>query len=201
MFSDEKRVDLLAQTGPVLAVALFEATGQRWVFVPQEAADFGILSRCADGMKIGMMPGWFDQAARFEFAPFIRLDGGGPALRIHATMTRGPEAVAVDLLRRLVGPYEALFRQVRARAGQADAVRDTQRWVADTIADLTGAAQERRGDDINLWPDVCGVALPLRVSPGGAIELGRTAVTPEQVSAIVAGLRRADRLRPSRRAV
>ena len=75
MLSDEKRADLLAQTGPVLAVALFEATGQRWVFVPQEAADFGILSRCADGMKIGMMPGWFDQAARFEFAPFIRLDG------------------------------------------------------------------------------------------------------------------------------
>lgn len=214
MLSDEKRADLLAQTGPVLAVALFEATGQRWVFVPQEAADFGILSRCADGMKIGMMPGWFDQAARFEFAPFIRLDGiahttqslglvprGGPALRIHATMTRGPEAVAADLLRRLVGPYEALFRQVCARAGQADAARDAQRQVADTIAGLTGAAQERRGDDINLWPDVCGVALLLRVSPGGAIELGRTAVTPEQVSAIVAGLRRADRLRSSRRAV
>jgi hypothetical protein len=80
-------------------------------------------------------------------------------------------------------------------------VRDAQRQVADTIAGLTGTAQERRGDDINLWPDVCGVALPLRVSPGGAIELGRTAVTPEQVSAIVAGLRRADRLRPSRRAV
>ena len=116
-------------------------------------------------------------------------------------MTRGPEAVAADLLRRLVGPYEALFRQVCARAGQADAARDAQRQVADTIAGLTGAAQERRGDDINLWPDVCGVALPLRVSPGGAIELGRTAVTPEQVSAIVAGLRRADRLWPSRRAV
>ncbi len=38
MLSDEKRADLLAQTGPVLAVALFEATGQRWVFVPKAAA-------------------------------------------------------------------------------------------------------------------------------------------------------------------
>ncbi|MEA2731355.1 MAG: hypothetical protein QOF70_5830 [Acetobacteraceae bacterium] len=214
MLSDEKRADLLAQAGPILAVTLFEATGKRWVYVPQADPTFGILSRSADGMKIGMMPGWFEQAARFEFSPFIRIKGiahtpqslglvpsGGPSLRIHATMTRGPEAVAADLLRRLVGPYETLFREIRARAGQASEARDAQRRVADTIAGLTGAAQERRGDDINLWPDVGGLALPSRVSPGGAIELGRTAVTPEQVSAIVAGLRRADKLRPGRRGV
>ncbi len=212
MLSDERCADLLAQTGPLLAVALFEAAGRRWVYVPQGAADFGILCRCDDGMKIGMTPGWFDGAARFEFSPFILMGGiahtpqslglvprGRPTLRVHAKMTRGPDVAAADLLQRLVGPYEPHFREVCARVGRAAQAQDVQRQVADIIAGLTGASQERRGDDINLWPDVGGMALPLRVAPGGGIELGRTAVTPEQVSAIVAGLRRADRLRPSRR--
>ena len=75
-------------------------------------------------------------------------------------------------------------------------MRHTQRQVADTITGLTGAAEERQGDDISLRPTVCGVSLPMRVSPVGAIELGRASVTAEQVSAIVAGLRRASRLRP-----
>lgn len=211
MLSDERRAGLLAQTGPVLAVALFEAAGRRWVYVPQAAADFGILCRCDDGMRIGMTPGWFDGAVRFEFSPSIPIGGvahtpqglglvarGGPTLRIHATMTRGLDVAAADLLQRLVGPYEPHFREVCARAGRAAQAQDAQRRVADIIASLTGASQERSGDDISLWPDVGGMALPLRVAPGGGIDLGRTAVTPEQVSAIVAGLRRADRLRPGR---
>ena len=73
--------------------------------------------------------------------------------------------------------------------------REAQRQVAETLAALTGAAPERRGDDINLFPDVAGGRLPLRVSRCGDIELGQTNVTQEQITAIVAGLRRTNRPR------
>lgn len=213
MLNEQKREEVLARIGPVLAVALTETTGTAWIFIPQPAADFAILLRRDDEMRISMMPGWFDKGDRFEFAPYIQIDGiahtlgslglaahGNNCLRIHATTTRGVEAIAHDLVRRVVVPYEKHFPGVLARASQTTTARDAQRQVADAIAGLTGATQEHRGDDINLWPDVCGVSLPLRVTPGGAIELGRTNVTHAQVAAIVAGLKRADRLRAGRHA-
>jgi hypothetical protein len=132
MLSDDKRADMLARIGPVLAVTMAETTGQGWIFVPQDAADFAILSRREDGMQIGMLPGWFEHSMRFEFAPFIRIDGvahtltslglvppGARALRIHVTVTRGVDALAADILRRVVRPYEGCFDAVRARIREA----------------------------------------------------------------------------------
>ena len=212
MLSDKRRADLLARTGPVLAVLLCEASGRQWVFVPQDRPDFAVLSRCEDNMAVGMMPGWFEPTARFEFSPFIHMDGGchtlaslglvqrgGASLRIHASMTSGPEALATDLLRRLIGPYQPYFQEVQALRSRHPEARKAQPQAADLIAATAGGAQRRGGDEINPWPDVCGVSLPLRVLPGGIIELGRAKVTAAQVSAIVAGLQRADRLRPARR--
>lgn len=214
MLSEQRRADVLAQVGPVLAVVIEEQAGERWIYIPQAAPDFAILSRCSDGMQIGMTPGWFEGGTRFGFSPCIRFKGAAHTLAslrlvrhsrpppcIHVTMGRGGvDAVAADLLQHLVQPYEPVFREALSRIGLMQSGASAQQQVADVIAGLTGAVQERRGEDIALSPDVCGVSLPLRVSPAGSIELGQTSVTTEQVSAIVAGLRRADLLRPGRRA-
>ena len=212
MLGEQRRAEMLAQIGPVLTVELEEKTGQRWVFVPQPAADFAVLSRACDGMQVGMTPGWFDHAARFEFPPCVRVGGTvhglsilgvttrpGMPLRIHATMLRGADALAAELLRRLVRPYEPMFREVRARLDRMAVERDAQRRVAAAIAGITGAAEEADGNEIAITPNVCGVTMSLRVVPGGVVELERTVVTPEQVRAIIAGLRRAERLQPCRR--
>ena len=213
MLTDDKRAAMLAQTGPVLAVALCEATGDGWTYIPGMAPDFGILARRKDGMQLGVRPGWFDGAVRYEFMPHLQADGRAPvpaaqdqtasrpALRIQSTTTRGIEAVAADVARRLVEPYEAQYRNTLARAIEGLPGRDAQRQVADLLAWLTGGAQAWREGDISLHPDVGGTSLPLRVAPGGTIELGHASVSADQVADLVAGLLRAGRMRPASEAV
>lgn len=213
MLTEKKRADLLARSGPVLAMLLAEHTARRWTYVPQDVSDFGVLRCPDDGMQLGLLPGWFEAAERFELAPFIRSRKGvahtvrslglvGPSasdLRIQVTNSRGMERVAADVVRRLVEPYAALHPKVRALLAEDRAAADAQERVAASLATLTGAIQERHGDDISLAPEIGGVRLPLRVSLGGTIELGSTGLTETQLRGLVAGLQRADKLAPSGR--
>ena len=134
MLSDDKRADMLARVGPVLAVTLAETTGQGWIFVPQDAADFASFPAARTECKSACCRAGSSIALRFEFAPFIRIDGvahtltslglmppGAGALRIHVTMTRGVDALAAAILRRIVSPYEGFFDAVRARIREAGA--------------------------------------------------------------------------------
>jgi hypothetical protein len=134
MLNHQQRADLLGRVGPALVVTLSEMTGDGWIFIPQDIADFAVVSRRRDRMQIGMMPGWYDAAPRFEFSPFIRIRGtthtlaslgivppGGGSLRIHVTMARGVETIATHVMRRLIIPYEWYFQEIGAR------VRDTHR--------------------------------------------------------------------------
>nr|WP_294523306.1 hypothetical protein [uncultured Rhodopila sp.] len=128
MLSTRERADRLARVGPPLVVTLSEMSGDGWIFIPQDAVDFAVLSRRKDRMQLGMLPGWYDSVPRFEFSPFIRIDGithtpaglgiiapGAGALRIHVTMARGVETIATDVIRRLIIPYEGYFAEVGAR--------------------------------------------------------------------------------------
>jgi hypothetical protein len=128
MLSTRERAEMLARVGPALVVTLSEMTGDGWIFIPQDAVDFAVLSRRRDRMQLGMLPGWYHSVPRFEFRPFIRINGkthtlaglgiiapGAGALRIHVTMARGVETIATNVIRRLIVPYEGYFGEVGAR--------------------------------------------------------------------------------------
>jgi hypothetical protein len=135
-----ERADRLAGVGPPLVVTLSEMTGDGWIFIPQDAVDFAVLSRRRDRMQLGMLPGRYDSTPRFEFSPFIRIDGithtlaglgtiapTAGALRIHVTMARGVETIATNVIRRLIVPYEGYFPDVGRRVrnvGRADRTRE-----------------------------------------------------------------------------
>jgi hypothetical protein len=140
MLSTHERAEMLARVGPPLVVTLSEMTGDGWMFIPQDAVDFAVLSRRTDRMQLGMLPGRYDPMPRFEFSPFIRINGithtlaglgiialGSGALRIHVTMTRGVETIAANVMRRLIVPYDGYFAEVGRRvgsAGRADRMRE-----------------------------------------------------------------------------
>jgi hypothetical protein len=132
MLSNHQRADRLARVGPALVVTLSEMTGDGWIFIPQDAVDFAVLSRRKDRMQLGMLPGWYDSMPRFEFSPFIRINGmthtlaglgiiapGAGALRIHVTMASGVEAIARNVIRRLILPYERYLPEVRGNIRHA----------------------------------------------------------------------------------
>ena len=161
-----------------------------------------------------MLPGWCEHVQRFEFTAYARLAGrldtparlglvpaGTPPLRVQVTMRPNLDRTAADVARRLVRPYEAIFGCMVVRQQHQDADRTAQLRVAERIAGLIGASQRPIGENIAMVGDVGGVRLPLLVAPDGAIELGGAAVSDVQLAAIVAGLRKADALRPTARGV
>lgn len=161
------------------------------VYTPGVAPDFAILACRKDGMQLGVRPGWFDGAARHESTPYLQADRRPPvssaydqaipcpALRIHSMTTLGIEAVAADVARRLVEPCEAHHRNTLARAIEDRLGRDAQRQAADLPIWLTGGAQAWQEGNISLHPNVGGTSLPLRVAPGGLIELGHASVSAD----------------------
>jgi hypothetical protein len=75
MLNTHERAEMLARAGPAFVVTLSEMTGDGWIFIPQDAVDLAILSRRKDRMQLGMLPGWYDSVPRFEFSPFISING------------------------------------------------------------------------------------------------------------------------------
>lgn len=155
MLTDDKRPAMLAQTGSVLAVALCEATGDGWMFIPGVTPGFGVLPR-KDGMQLGLAPMWLDGAIRLEVANHLQADGRAPApaghgqapcpaLRIQCAVTQGIEAGATDVAYRLVEPYDAHTHRLRPRPAASLSEGDAQRQVADLLTWLTGGAQAWRG--------------------------------------------------------